>query len=582
MPSPVDVEVGTAIDGTSMRYLNGTDLPDAEVEAGVRQVAYQLTEWVSGQQNRSRRKGILNRDEFVVPDNPLHQMYIARQAVDTDDIVGGAADVIEGLMFQKVTWEGEDADDADIFNQISTDVDLDSFLRSAARELFTHSQVVVTSWWERKTYRVRGRNPIPHDQKPLPPTPDPLTGVTPKPEPPKKGVKRKKDYKIYAPTQLTILDSLKVIPVGSRLWGGDRLAWHGTPEEIEIWDSGLDRPSGGDPTMSQLILGRYTPSRQEAVELSNLGVDPSRLLELNPMRVWRHTLTRPSYARWPDVRLRSVFPLLDLKRQLMDADRVHLIGAANYILLVRKGAKEEPPHQAELESLRRNFDVLAKLPIIISDHRLEIDIITPSQDYTLAQEKYEVLDGRIISRLFGSITLSGQGQRNESTLTIARMVARLLESRRHMLKRAMEANFARRIIDANPDIEWEDEPNLAFTTRRVQLDADQEIAQMILALRQSKEISRESILEYVGLDEAVEANRRIVEAQLYDDIFETQVPFSAPGGNAGGLPPGAFGATGGRPTGGGGTKPPGNAGATTGKNSSGGSGKPSSSGSKGK
>jgi hypothetical protein len=485
-------------------------------------------------------------------------------------------------MFQKVAWEGESSDDADIFNQISTDVDLDSFLRAASRELFTHSQVVVTSWWERKTYKVRGRNPIPHDQKPPPPAPDPLTGITPKPEPPKRGVKRKREYRLYAPTQLTILDSLRVIPVGQRLWGGDRLAWHGTAEEIEIWDSGLDRPSAGDPTMSQLIIGKYTPDRQEATELSNLGVDPSRLLELNPMRVWRHTLTRPSYARWPENRLRSVFPLLDLKRQLMDADRVHLIGAANYILLVRKGAKDEPPHQAELESLRRNFDVLAKLPIIISDHRLEIDIITPSQDFTLNREKYEVLDGRIIARLFGAITLSGQGQRNESTLTIARMVARLLESRRHMLKRALEANFARRIIEANPEIDWEDEPNLAFTPRRVQLDADQEIAQMILALRQSKEISRESILEYVGLDEAVEANRRIVEAQMYDDIFETAVPFSSPVNNAGGLPPGAFGATGGRPTGGGGAKPAGNAGATTGKNSSGGSSKPSSSGSKGK
>jgi hypothetical protein len=581
MPDPFDVELATAIDGSSVRYINGTDLPDTDLEPHIRQVAAQLSEWVLGSQNRSRRKGILNRDEYVVPDNPLHQMFIARQAVATDDIVGGAADVIEGLMFQKVQWEGENTDDADVFNQISTDVDLDAFLRAASRELFTHSQVVVTSWWERKTYTVRGRNPIPHDQKPLPPVADPLTGVTPKPEPPKKGVKRKKQYRVFAPTQLTILDSLRVIPVGNRLWGGDQLAWHGTAEEIEIWDAGLDSPSAGDPTMQQLIIGKYTPDRQEATELSGLGVDPSRLLLLNPMRVWRHTLTRPSYAKWPDIRLRSVFPLLDLRRQLMDADRVHLIGAANYILLVRKGAKEEPPHQAELESLRRNFDVLAKLPIIISDHRLEIDIITPSQDYTLNQEKYEVLDARIISRMFGAITLSGTGQRNESTLTVARMVARLLESRRHMLKRSMEANFARRIIDANPDVDWEDEPNLAFTPRRVQLDADQEISQMILALRQQKEISRESILEYVGLDEAVEANRRIVEAQLYDDIFETAIPFNSPMNNAGGLPPGAFGATGGRPTGGGGNKPAGNSGATTGKNSSGGSSKPSS-GAKGK
>ncbi len=563
--NPFDTEVATTTDG--VRYINTTDFPDQDVEPAVRQIASQLSQWAAS--GLGRRRDPLARDQFVVPDNPLHQMYMARQAVQNDDVVGGAADVTEGLMFQGVTWEGEDPDDADIFNQISTDVDLDDFLRSAHRELFTCSQVVVTSWWERKTYKVRGRNPP--TERPDPPAPDPLTGITPKPEPPKKGVKRKREYKLYAPTQLTILDPLRVIPVGNRLWGGDRLAWHGTVEEIEIWDAGLDRPSGGDPTMQQLVLGKYTPDRDESTYLSSLGIDPSRLLELNPMRVWRHTLTRSSYERWPDVRLRSIFPLLDLKQQLKDADRVHLVGAANYILLVRKGLKDEAAHQSELEALGRQFQTLARLPIIISDHRLEIEIITPKQDWTLNREKYDVLDARLISRLFGALTLSGTGQRNESTITVARMVARLLESRRHMLKRAMERHFARRIIEANPEQDWNDEPNMAFTPRRVQLDVDQEISQMILALRQSNEISRQTALEYAGLDEAVEANRRIVEAQMYDDIFETAVPFNSPLNNSGGLPPGAFGATGGRPTGGGqpsksgpATKP-----TTTGKSSSG-------------
>lgn len=551
-----DIEVGTDIDGTSVRFLNYSDIPDTEVLGSVRQVAFQLSQWVMAGQSpgrRGRSGGMLNREEFIVPDNPMYQMHMARKAVAHDDIVGGTADVTEGLIFQGVTWEGEDADTCDVFNQISTDIDLDAFLRAAYRELFTTGQVVATGWWERKTYKVRGRNPSP--TRPLPPAPDPVTGIVPKPDPPKKGPKRKKEFAVYAPTQLTILDSLRVIPVGNRLWGGDQLAWHGTQQEIEIWDSGLDSPSAGDPSMDQLIIGKYTPDPIEATELSGLGIDPNRLLLLNPMRVWRHTLSRPSYAKWADVRLRSVFPLLDLKAQLREADRVTLVGAANYILLVRKGLKDEPAHQSELENLRRNFDVLAKLPVIISDHRLEIEIITPKQDYTLIREKYDVLDHRILSRVLGALTVAGSGQRNESTVTIARMVARLLESRRHMLKRSLERNFARRIMDANPDAGFEEEPNLAFTPRRVQLDADQEISQLILALRQQKEISRESILEYVGFDQSVEANRRIVEAQMYDDIFETAVPFNSPINNGGGLPPGAFGATGGRPTGGGQSKP---------------------------
>lgn len=551
-----EIEVRTVEGQSQVFSANYSGLPDDVVAPRVRQLAAQLTEWISVTQ--SRRNSLLSRDAYVAPDNPLAQMAVARAAVANDDIVGGAADVTEGLMFQGVQWEGDEVDDADVFNQISRDINLDAILRAAWRELFTTSQVVVAGWWERKNYKVRGRTAPPQEP---PPPPDPLTGVAPPPPPPKRGNKKRKTYDVTVPTQLTILDSLRVIPVGNRLWGGDTLAWHGTAEEIAIWDSRLDQPSAFDPTMAQLILGRYHPSEEEKVELSALGVNVENLLELNPTRVWRHTLTRPSYARWADVRLKTTFPILDLKQQLREADRVTLIGAANYILLIKKGLPDEPAHQAEIDNLKRGFDVMAKVPVIVSDHRLEIEIISPKQDHTLQREKHDTLDSRLMSRVLGALTLSGSGQRNESTVTVARMVARLLESRRHMLRRAFEQHLAHEVLERNPDA-FEDEPSLAFTPRRVQLDSDDQISQMILALRQQRELSRESILEYVGFDQEVEANRRIVEQAMYDPIFQTAVPFNSPLNNAGGLPPGAFGPTGGRPDGGG-NPPPGQVGKPT-------------------
>jgi hypothetical protein len=90
----------------------------------------------------------------------------------------------------------------------------------------------------------------------------------------------------------------------------------------------------------------------------------------------------------------------------MEADRVTLVGAANYILLVRQGSKEDPAKQEEIDNLKENFQVVAKLPVIVGDHRLQIDIITPDQEYTLESAKYDTIDRRIMSRCLGALTAS--------------------------------------------------------------------------------------------------------------------------------------------------------------------------------
>lgn len=550
--------------GEQPSYVNMSGLDDALVAGKMREVASQISRWVQDTRG-AQRSSLFDRSAYQAPDNVFNQMKIARKAMADDDVVSGAAEVTEGLIFQGVKWESENPDDADIFNQISKTVDLDSYVRQAYRELFTCSQVVTASWWGWKEYKVRGRsNP---EDLPLEQTTDPTTGVVSYQEPrdektlrPKKrpkGVKRKKKYRVWGPVALTVLDSTKVVPVGNLMWGQERLAWQASRQEMDAFDA------GSDVTMETLFLGRYVVAErsQEEKELMALGVDTKRLLELNPMYVWRHCVTKANYQRFPEVRLKSVFKLLDLKQQLMEADRVSLIGAANYILLVKKGTEKDPAYPEEIANLRENFDVVAKLPVIISDHRLEIEIIVPTQDYTLDKEKYDLLDARILSRLLGATSISSSGQRNENSLTIARGIARQLETKRHMLKRSLEHRIASAVTEhpfnqkADGEPLFEDEPNLAFTPRSVQLDSDSQVTQAVMALRTQKEISRETILEYFGFDQAVEAQRREFEEESgLDAVFGTQVPFSSPIANEGGTPPPppqVTGAQGGRPSGGG-------------------------------
>ena len=551
------VDISTSVQDTSeanIGWINASGQSNGVVSEAVAPIARELANWVSSVQGRSRST-LFDRAAYVAPDNPYKMMRVASQAVTNDDVVGGVCDVTEGLMFQGIKWESEEPDDADVFNQINRDLNLDDFARQWHREEFKYAQVVVGVWWGKRSYTVRGRTQV--EDTGAEPVVDPATGMS-KPKM-KQGPKRRKKYEIACPVALTFLDPTKVVPLSPGPFGQDRLAWHATESELAAYSASMDGQFM-DPLMQEFFAGKVTGlSKDEEAELAKWSIDPKRLIWLNPRNVFRYCRTKMTYERFPENRLRSVFPLLDLKQQLLEADRVNLVGAANYILLVKKGDKDDPADQTELDNLRENFKVVAKLPVIVGDHRLNIEIITPDQQFVLDADKYDTLDRRILSRTLGALTISSDGQRNESTLTVARGVARLLETRRHMMKRALEKEIARAVCDHPFNAgKFESEPNLTFTPRNVQLDADSTVVQQIMALRTQKEISRETVLEYFGFDQATEAQRReYEEASGMDNIFQTQVPFNSPlnqGPNGGPVASQVSGAQGGRPAGGGRSK----------------------------
>lgn len=526
--------------GTVEVVYSGDFDPDTKdkLDPRMRQVAAQLSRWVDNARAATNRSTMFDRGAYVAPDNVYRQMEIARNAVSNDDIVGGIAEITEGLAFQGVKWESSEPDEADVFNQMNAIIDLDAVVRKMYREEFTYSQSCLGFWWGWSEFTVRGK------------TAD-------------KGNARKKKYRVWHPKAITTLDPLKIVPVGMLAFGQESLAWQATPQEIGQYVQVLDGVLQ-DELMERFYAGQYrVTDPDELQELTALGVDVSKLVLLNKDNVHRHTLTKPDHLRFPDIRLKRVFKLLDLKQQLIEADRVTLIGAANYILLVRKGSKEDPAYPEEIANLKENFDYVAKLPVIISDHRLEIDIITPKQDYTLQPEKYDVLDNRISQALLGLFGAVGSrsGNRSDGSLQQGRLVARGLENKRHMMRRFLEKTIAKAVVEhPNNAGVFKDEPNLTFVPAHVALDDDTGLAQAIISLRTMNEISRESTLEYFGFDQAVEAMRRELEQeQGLDDTFQTMVPFSAANGagasGAGaGAPPvaqGAAGGQGGRPVGGG-------------------------------
>ena len=551
---------------------NYSELPEEALrqDPQLRTLARELSRWSDNLRSSQQRGSMFDRSAYTPPNHVYDEMKAARTAIQYDDVVSGVADITESFAFQGMKFESTDADAADVFNQWAAEVNMDSVMRRMWREEFTLSQFIIAAKWGWKEYKVRGRvtseqQEEEHDEERLQQITDQTMGVPTLPDKPKKpkGRKRRKTYRLWVPTQINILDATKIVPVNFSPLNPEQLAWCASEAEIGHWE----RVQSGeivDLDMSNFYLGKYTPPRPERERLAKLGVPVDKLLLLNPEFTFRHTLTKADYESYPQLRMKSLFPLLDLKRQLVNADRASLIGAANYILLVKKGDSDRPGTQEEVDNLKANYNFIAKLPVIISDHRLEIEIIAPKVDFTLQSEKYDVIDTRILMRLLGTLSLGARGQRNETNITLSHSVARMMENRRHMMKRSIELKFVKAICDhpknrkANGDKHVEEEPNLVFLPRHVTLGFDAAMLQAMLSLRTQREISRETILEEFGLDQATEALRMEHEEEVFDEIFKTQIPFAAPGmGGAPGGPgvntgdPAANGRQGGRPQGGG-------------------------------
>lgn len=461
-----------------------------------------LTNWMRNVNPPARKGSLLHRDKYTPKTKFMQEIAVARTAALDDDIVSGAIDLTEGLAFSRLKFKVEDKDQEDVWNQIAADIDLDSKFRQWWRELSSVSQVYTAMFWGQKNYTVRGTT--------------------------SSGTRRKKSFRVIVPTGLSIMDPTKVVPVGSLWFGKEDLAYVAEREEAEFIRKVLNGVEE-DPVISQLMVRPYTPNPEEKAELSEAGVSTDHLFLLSKQHVWRHTLTKPEYQRFADVRLRSLFELLDLKHQLRAMDRVSLIGGTNFLIVVTKGSDQLPAQASELQSLSNQMRTLAKAPVLVGDHRLDVKIVTPPQDGVLKPEKHNALDARIASRALRIAFLGNfqSGTKADDSIKIAKVMARQLESTRHMLRRTFESKFIKPVFEINSNLT--DMPKLRFFPKRVALDFDPILAQIVSDLHARGDLSRETTLSEYDFSQEEEASLREQEREEFDDIFQSGEPFNSPG-----------------------------------------------------
>jgi len=554
----------------SIHYVNESGLPEDVIDRhfrrgnGFREVASVIEQWSQSLSGMSTNQtlDVFNRNRGM--EKAVHAHAIMSRcawAVENDDVLMTLADVIEGLMWQKCRFELIDQDQQSVWNQWAADVNLDAFLRECGREDFKVSQFYVGLWWGRKIYAVeedkiseqleefeRERKRKEYEDaveereafialnENMEGYIEPPRIVEPTDEGPGRGNrKRKKKFPVSVPTALTIFDPTKVIPVGTLMFGRERFAYIATREEDEAFAKVM-KGDIADDTVLQLIERKYEPTAVDRAACADLGVDHDRLWLFKKDAVFRHTMTRSDYERYAAVRLKPVLPILEMKDHLRASDRASLIGNTNFIVVITKGTDKWPAKPAEIANLQEQARVIARLPVLVGDHRLNVEIVSPLLDNTLIDSRWQVLDSRLVFtalKTFSPVTQGGNSS-GVGVKEMSQIVAKGLESRRHMILRSLEKEIFKAVMDKNEELD--EFPALVFAPKRITLDFNQDIASAILKLRDRGDISRETTLEELDYDQDAEVLRRGRERALYDDVFQSQTPHSSPTTNPYGAP----------------------------------------------
>jgi len=491
----------------SVVMVNETSVPDNKIIEAVIEQAPEvaaLTRWTMSNQGRSsRRQSLFDRDMYMTPKNIFEEFRLASYAAEYDDVVSNVIETTEQIAFKRIGVEAEDTDEENIWGQIIQDLDLTNRMKEIWRELFTVSQCYVAVMYGRRSYRVNGKT--------------------------QSGNKRKRQFNdLRVPTGITLLDPLKVIPIGNFMFNQEKLVYIADRDESTVIHETLAGRNTSDLIVTELLLGPYRPTQTELNEIRDItgaSLD-GRLFLLNPERVWRINSTRPQYQRFANVRMKSIFELLDMKAQLRQMDRAHIIGSTNFIILVKKGSDSLPAKPAEIAQLAGQVKTASRVPIIVGDHRIEIEIITPKMDKTLDPGRYNSLDSRITARLYQILNNGNNaGSSGDDSMKLLKVIASSIEARRNTIRDSIMKHLIMPTYMVNDSLTTE--PKMAFYPRRVALHFDPNIATYMQDLRDRGDISRETILAELDIIESDEARKREREAEQFDHIFTpVHVPFS--------------------------------------------------------
>jgi hypothetical protein len=490
---------------------NRTGLPDEQVRQAV--MAY----WVesaalqfgtpTGFQIYATNQGsnMLARSPFQTPSSVMEEIRLARQVAGADDDVRAVLDQMVHTAFRD-GMENQHPDIATlhIFNAIAKQMNMDLALKELLREYIIAAQVNTLSLFTRS--RVTFQPTENEDQTVTAQMSTPLVGVL--------------------PAENVRLLSNDVFSTGE-------LAYEVDDQKLKDWlDEFFDpkiSPAKKDamrrdqPVIAAVFTGTVEVDWNDQ-DLFNQG---KTLYKLNPRMVHRTTMPKGSVA-YPRPRMTANFALLEAKRLLNIMDYSLLQGGTNYIVVAKVGSDQLPAQQPEVDNLTEQVRTASRTGVLVGDHRITIEIITPDLKELLNASKRKLLGRKIAMALLSvpeQVTDDGGGDAMQAEMEFA---GNTITSDRHDIKRHVERFVYEEIVKRNPSSQIKSAPTLWFP--RVILAGVKDFYDNVVKARDRGDIPRKYAVEVLGFNyEAAVAQREREQEAGHDEIMiPGSVPFSSP------------------------------------------------------
>lgn len=514
-------------EGSAVTIDNRTVLPDEVVREAV------MAHWVEsaslqfGQPTSFQlyatqgTNSMLNRSPFRVPLNVIDEIKLARDVADTDDDVRASM----GQMIATGFGEGMQNQHADekttlLFNKIcgpvsSGGLNMDRLLKELYREYLISASITTISLFTRTRYTVRppgnGSSDITSQLA------TPLVGVIP-------------------------AEQIRVL--SNDIFGNGELGYLPTEQKLKDWleeffaknttPGRKNQMAEEEPILAALFTGRRQISSDD-MDMFSAGVT---VYTLNQRMVHRTTMPKGASA-YPRPLLTANFALLEAKRLLNIMDYALLQGGTNYIVIARQGSDQLPAQQPEIDNLMDQVRTASRTGVLVGDHRLNIEIITPDLTSLLNKDK-RMLVGRKLAMLLLRIPeqvthdAGNAGAEQEMEFT-----SRTISSDRRDIKRHVEGYVYEEIVSRNPSTFTKGAPSLWFP--KIVLTGVKDFYASVLQARDRGDIPRRWAVEILGFDYEAGLAEREREKQRGDDDILTPGPTPTGGVNSNpdGRPPGS-------------------------------------------
>lgn len=480
---------------------NRTDLPDAVVQDAVATYFVENSSLAGVSpttfQTYANEGSLLARTKFQTPANVYDEIKLSRELAERDDDVRSAVGMMIALAFSDgMENQHPEEKTVTLFNGLARHMNLDGVLKQMYREYLIAYQVTTVSLFTRRTAIAIGDE-----------------GET---------------EQMVAPV-VGILPAEQIRPIGSDLFGTADLAF--IPDgKLATWlqEYFADTTTPArraelrrlDPISAVLFTGPVQLD-DEGTDLTGTGVIAYRL---NPRMVARTCGPKDPSAPAPRPLMTANFALLEAKRLLNLMDYALLQGGMNFIVVVKKGTDERPALQPEIDNLEGIIRRAHRTGVIVGDHRLTVEIITPDLKELLSADKRNLLGRKIAMTLLRIVEEVIQTDKNDAVLEL---MPRVISSDRHALRRHVENFVYDECAKRNRELT---KGTARIWFPKIILQGTQFFTDYVLKLRDRGDIPRKAAVEAAGFDweAGVEQRKRELEDDIDEVMAPAAVPFSSP------------------------------------------------------